>query len=94
METSAAARSTSSPSHGTNQFHGDAFDFLRNTDLDAKNYYAPDRGVFIQNQFGGTIGGPIKKDKLFFFGDYQGTKQIIGSTQFFAVPSRQIVREI
>ena len=72
---------------GTNQFHGDLFDFLRNTDLDAKNYFSPDRGVFIQNQFGGTIGGPIKRDKVFFFGDYQGTKQIIGSTQSFPVPS-------
>lgn len=72
---------------GTNQFHGDVFDFLRNTDLDAKNYFSSDRGVFIQNQFGGTFGGPIKRDKLFFFGDYQGTKQIIGSTQFFPVPS-------
>lgn len=72
---------------GTNQFHGDVFDFLRNTDLDARNYYAPARGVFIQNQFGGTFGGPIKRDKVFFFGDYQGTKQIIGSTQSFPVPS-------
>lgn len=72
---------------GTNQFHGDVFDFLRNTDLDAKNYFSSDRGVFIQNQFGGTFGGPIKRDKLFFFGDYQGTKQIVGSTQFFPVPS-------
>jgi hypothetical protein len=74
---------------GTNQYHGDAFDFLRNTDLDAKNYYSPDRGVYIQNQFGGTIGGPIKKDKLFFFGDFQGTKQIIGQATNFAVPSTE-----
>lgn len=72
---------------GTNQFHGDVFDFLRNTDLDAKNYFAPQRGVFIQNQFGGTAGGPIKRDKLFLFGDYQGTRQILGQTQAFNVPS-------
>ena len=72
---------------GTNRFHGDIFDFLRNTDLDAKNYYAPSRGVFIQNQFGGTVGGPIKRDKLFFFGDYQGTRQIVGQTEAFNVPS-------
>ena len=52
---------------GSNAFHGDAFEFLRNTDLDAKNYFDPPRGVFRQNQFGGTVGGPIKKDKLFFF---------------------------
>lgn len=72
---------------GTNRFNGDAFDFLRNTDLDARNYYAPTRGVFIQNQFGGVIGGPIRKDKVFFFGDYQGTRQILGQTQNFPVPS-------
>ena len=65
---------------GTNEFHGDLFDFLRNTDLDARNFYSPDRGTFIQNEFGGTIGGPILKDKLFFFGDYQGTRQIIGTS--------------
>ncbi|MCU1226913.1 MAG: Cna domain protein [Edaphobacter sp.] len=72
---------------GTNQFHGDVFEFLRNTALDARNYYAPQRGVFIQNIFGGVIGGPIKKDKAFFFGDFQGTKQIKGATQNFQVPS-------
>jgi hypothetical protein len=72
---------------GTNQFHGDAFDFLRNTDLDARNYYAPTRGVYIQNQFGGTIGGPIRRNRIFWFADYQGTRQIIGTTQNFPVPS-------
>jgi hypothetical protein len=72
---------------GTNQFHGDVFEFLRNTALDARNYYAPQRGVFIQNIFGGVIGGPIKKDKAFFFADFQGTKQIKGATQNFQVPS-------
>ena len=72
---------------GTNHFHGDVFNFLRNTDLDAKNYFAPDRGVFIQNIFGGVIGGPIKRDKMFFFGDFQGTKQIQGATQNYPVPS-------
>ena len=72
---------------GTNSFHGDVFDFLRNTDLDAKNFYAPDRGVYIQNIFGGVVGGPVKRNKLFFFGDFQGTKQIQGATQNFPVPS-------
>jgi hypothetical protein len=61
---------------GTNAFHGDVFDYLRNTSLDAKNFYLPERGVFQRNQFGGTFGGPIKKDKLFFFADYQGTRQV------------------
>jgi Carboxypeptidase regulatory-like domain len=72
---------------GTNQIHGSAFDFLRNTDLDARNYYSPTRGVFIQNQFGGTAGGPIRKNKIFWFGDYQGTRQILGATQSYPVPS-------
>jgi hypothetical protein len=72
---------------GTNQYHGSVFEFLRNTDLDAKNYFSPSRGVFIQNQFGGTIGGPVMKDKVFWFADYQGTRQIIGQTQNYPVPS-------
>jgi hypothetical protein len=73
---------------GTNQFHGDLFEFLRNADLDARNFFSPDRGTFNQNQYGGTIGGPILKDKLFFFADYQGTKQIVGqSSGNIPVPS-------
>jgi Carboxypeptidase regulatory-like domain len=72
---------------GTNDYHGTVFDFLRNTDLDARNYYSPTRGVYIQNQFGGTAGGPIRKNKMFWFADYQGTRQIIGATQSYPVPS-------
>jgi hypothetical protein len=73
---------------GTNAFHGNAFEFLRNTDLDARNYFSPTRGAFRQNQFGGTVGGPIRKDKLFFFLDYQGTRQTQGvDTGNIAVPS-------
>ncbi len=73
---------------GTNKYHGDVFEFLRNTDLDAANYFDQGkRGVFIQNIFGGVIGGPIMRDKAFFFGDFQGTKQIRGATQNFQVPS-------
>jgi hypothetical protein len=71
---------------GTNQFHGDLFEFLRNTDFDASQYYVG-RGDFIQNQFGGIFGGPIKKDKVFFFGDYQGNRQILGQPQSYPVPS-------
>ncbi|HUJ33473.1 MAG TPA: TonB-dependent receptor [Candidatus Acidoferrum sp.] len=59
---------------GTNQFHGDAFEFLRNTDLDARNYFSASRAVFQQNQFGGTFGGPLVRKKIFFFSDYQGTR--------------------
>jgi hypothetical protein len=75
---------------GSNSFHGDAFEFLRNTDLDAKNYFDNSRGAFRQNQFGGTAGGPIKKEKLFFFTDYQGTRTVQGITSAeTTVPSVQ-----
>src|SRR3984957_7630835 len=63
---------------GSNQFHGSAFEFLRNTDLDARNFFSPERGFYRQNQFGGTVGGPIKKNKVFFFLDYQGTRNAQG----------------
>lgn len=76
---------------GTNDIHGSAFEFFRNTDLDARNFFNPastgPQGKFDQNQFGGTVGGPIKKDKLFFFFDYQGTRQTTGSTINVPVPS-------
>ena len=73
---------------GSNAFHGDVFNFLRNTDLDAANYFAGGvRGKYIQNQFGGVFGGPVLKNRLFFFGDFQGTRMIQGATQSFAVPS-------
>jgi hypothetical protein len=75
---------------GTNAFHGNAFEFLRNTDLDARNYFSPTRGQFDQNQFGGTFGGPIRKNKFFFFADYQGTRLIQGlDTGQIPVPSVQ-----
>ena len=73
---------------GTNAFHGTGFEFLRNTALDARDFFSPDRDVFRQNQFGGTIGGPIKKNKVFFFGDYQGTRETQGiSSGLLSVPS-------
>jgi hypothetical protein len=75
---------------GTNAFHGDFFEFLRNTDLDARNYFSPTRGEFDQNQFGGTVGGPLRKNKLFFFADYQGTRLTQGvDTGQIPVPSLQ-----
>jgi hypothetical protein len=75
---------------GTNQFHGDAFEFLRNTDLDSRNFFSPTRATYIQNQFGGTVGGPIVRNKIFFFSDYQGTRQIEGTdTGLIPVPSLQ-----
>src|SRR5262249_5813524 len=79
---------------GTNSIHGSAFEFLRNTDLDARNFFNPGVGPnagpkasYKQNQFGGTVGGPIKRDKIFFFLDYQGTRQTRGQTQTSVLPS-------
>jgi Carboxypeptidase regulatory-like domain len=73
---------------GSNQFHGSAFEFLRNTDLDARNFFSSSRGAFQQNQFGGTFGGAIVKDKVFFYMDYQGTRLKQGlDTGLIAVPS-------
>ncbi len=58
---------------GTNQFHGDLFDYLRNGDFNARGYFATARDTLKRNQYGGTVGGRIIKDKLFFFGGFQGT---------------------
>ncbi len=75
---------------GANVFHGDAFEFARNTDLDARNFFSPTRGAFDQNQFGGTFGGPIRKNEVFFFADYQGTRATQGvDTGQIPVPSLQ-----
>src|SRR5215467_11019335 len=66
---------------GTNQFHGNAFEFLRNTVLNTHRYFdlpGHPLAAFQQNQFGGTFGGPILRNKLFFFGDYQGNRKVIG----------------
>src|SRR5215471_9982818 len=73
---------------GTNSFHGDVFWFLRNDKLDAKNYFAPGKSELRRNQFGYTLGGPIWKDRLFFFSDYQGTRQVQGAeTGLISVPT-------
>jgi len=77
---------------GTNSWHGSAFEFLRNTALDSRPYFAlptQPNPVFRQNQFGGTFGGPVKHNKIFFFADYQGTRMAEGATntQQVVVPS-------
>ncbi len=59
---------------GTNQIHGGVFEFLRNGDLNARNFFAPAHDLLKRNQFGGNVGGPIQKDHLFYFGTYQGTR--------------------
>ena len=59
---------------GTNQLHGSVFDFLRNGDLNARNFFGSKRDTLKRNQFGSTVGGPIRRDQLFFFGSFQGTE--------------------
>jgi hypothetical protein len=73
---------------GTNKLHGSGFGFWRNTNLDARNYFSPDRARYDQSQLGGTLGGPIKKQKSFFFLDYQGTRMTEGvETGLISVPA-------
>jgi hypothetical protein len=75
---------------GTNQLHGSLYEYLRNTDLNAVGFFKPVNNikpVYQQNQFGGTIGGPIKRDKLFFFADYEGYRRIRKTLQFATLPT-------
>ena len=73
---------------GTNGFHGDAFEFLRNDDMDARSFFTANKSELRQNQFGFTAGGPFWKDRLFWFTDYQGTKIVQGAeTGIVYVPS-------
>jgi hypothetical protein len=75
---------------GTNQFHGSAWEFLRNDKLDARGYFespTDPKAPYKQNQFGATIGGPIIKEKVFFFGDYEGTRINQAQTVFETVPT-------
>ena len=73
---------------GTNGFHGDVFEFLRNDKLDAANFFTPTKSELRQNQFGFTAGGPFWKDKLFWFTDYQGTRRVAGAeTGIVTLPS-------
>ena len=73
---------------GGNSLHGSVFEYLRNTNLDARNFFATSRATYDRNQFGVTLGGPVKKDKTYFFVDYQGTKMTQGQeTGIITVPS-------
>jgi len=75
---------------GTNQFHGSAYEFIRNSALDTRNYFDdPTQSVppFKRNQFGGAVGGPIFKNRTFFFADYEGIRQSTGITTVATVPS-------
>ncbi|MGH9433572.1 MAG: hypothetical protein ACRD3T_18740, partial [Terriglobia bacterium] len=72
---------------GTNQFHGSAFEFLRNSTFDARNFFATSVPPFKRNEFGATFGGPIKKDKTFFFLEYAGLRQRLGEPNIVPVPT-------
>ena len=80
---------------GSNDFHGTGFFYYRNSDQQARDPFTNKPGVPLAaanwKQFGGSIGGPILKDKLFFFGDYQGTKQIQGITNLYTTPTAEVV---
>jgi Carboxypeptidase regulatory-like domain/TonB dependent receptor len=79
---------------GTNEFHGSAYEFLRNSDLDTRGFFdvgsAP---PFRRNQYGGTLGGPIKKNKVFFFANYEGVQQVLNTTYVNYVPTARYVSD-
>jgi hypothetical protein len=75
---------------GTNELHASAWDYLRNTDLNATGFFKPTGGqkpVYIQNQFGAAAGGPLKKDKMFLFADYEGLRRLQRALSFGSVPT-------
>src|SRR5438309_5980258 len=76
-------------SSGTNDWHGNVFEYHRNSALDAKNYFEATKGPFKRHQFGGTIGGPLKKDKLFVFGNYEGFQQRLAQSTRAIYPDMQ-----
>lgn len=76
---------------GTNGIHGTAFEFFRHSALDARNFFdAKEVPPFKRNQFGGSIGGPIRKDRTFFFGAYEGFRQTLAQSQRFFVPDASV----
>ena len=88
---------------GSNRFHGSAWDFLRNDIMDANGYFANQlpllpgqteapKQPLKQNQYGFAVGGPVKKDKIFFFGDWQGTKKRVGGVEGYSVPTAAEIR--
>jgi len=79
---------------GTNELHGSLFEFLRNSNLDGTNFFANRAGSskppYRQNQFGGTVGGPIRKDRTFFFGSFEGTRTRLGQSYTATVPVEEV----
>ena len=85
--TRAGAQVDLSLKSGTNQFHGDVYEFLRNSAFDSRNFFSASVPPLRQSQFGATLGGPIRKDRTFFFAAYDGTRQSGGLTQQGVVPT-------
>jgi hypothetical protein len=80
---------------GTNKLHGSAFEFLRNSAMDARNFFNtdPHKSVFQNNNFGASLGGPIVKDKTFFFGAYEGQRERVGSDFLLLVPTQAQIQQ-
>jgi hypothetical protein len=76
----------------TNQYHGSAFEYLRNDRLNARDFFANDVPPFKRNQYGGTIGGPVRRDRLFFFGSFQGTRERSAPSTMTATVPDQAMR--
>lgn len=72
---------------GTNEYHGSLFEYLRNNATDARPFFARSNTPFRRNQFGGSVGGPVKRNKLFFFADYQGTYYNTAGASFTSAPT-------
>jgi hypothetical protein len=79
---------------GTNQFHGQAFDFVRNDVFDARSFIDPTKPAFRLNQFGGDLGGPLVRNKTFIFGSYEGYRQILGQTLVGFVPTQAFRQQV
>jgi Carboxypeptidase regulatory-like domain/TonB dependent receptor len=73
---------------GTNQFHGSAYEYFRNDDLNANTFFATSKPVLRYNLFGSSFGGPIKKDKTWFFFNYEGRRQVLATTQTLVIPTQ------
>jgi hypothetical protein len=80
---------------GTNEFHGSLYEFFRNSDLDSRGFFDPGNSAppFRRNQFGATFGGPIKKNKVFFFANYEGIRQVLDTTYVNYVPGPNFVTD-
>ena len=76
---------------GSNELHGAAYDYLRNRDLDARNFFdGSSKPQFIRNQVGGWLGGPVRRNSTFFYGSYEGLREDQGATQLGTVPTQAV----